>query len=183
MVIGIVVAVVVIIALFAVSVYNRLIKGANSCEEAFSTMDVYLKKRYDLIPNLVNTVKGYAKHEAETLEAVVELRNTAAKASADEDVMKANADLSKGISKLFALAEAYPDLKANTNFIALQEQLEAVEKDIANARKYYNGCVKDFNNTLMVFPNNIFAGLFGLKKKPMFEVADAAERENVKVEF
>ena len=167
MVIGIVVAVVVIIALFAVSVYNRLIKGANSCEEAFSTMDVYLKKRYDLIPNLVNTVKGY----------------TAAKASADEDVMKANADLSKGISKLFALAEAYPDLKANTNFIALQEQLEAVEKDIANARKYYNGCVKDFNNTLMVFPNNIFAGLFGFKKKPMFEVADAAERENVKVEF
>ena len=183
MVLIIVIAILVIIALFAISVYNRLIKGANSCEEAFSTMDVYLKKRYDLIPNLVNTVKGYAGHESSTLKEVVALRNSATDATGSKDIMKANADLSKGITKLFALAEAYPDLKANTNFLKLQEQLTGLEKEISNARKYYNGCVKSYNNTLMVFPNNIFAGMFGFKKKPMFEVADQKEKENVKVEF
>ena len=183
MVLIIVIVILIIIAAFAISVYNRLIKSANSCEEAFSTMDVYLKKRYDLIPNIVNTVKGYAAHETNTLKDVIALRNSAADATDSGDIMKANADLSKGISKLFALAEAYPDLKANTNFLKLQDQLTDLEKEISNARKYYNGCVKSYNNTLMVFPNNIFAGMFGFKKKPMFEVADQEERENVKVEF
>ena len=121
----IILAVVAILVIWAVSVYNGLVTMDENVTGQWANVETQYQRRADLIPNLVNTVKGYAKHEAETLEAVVELRNTAAKASADEDVMKANADLSKGISKLFALAEAYPDLKANTNFIALQEQLEA----------------------------------------------------------
>lgn len=183
MMIAIILGIVVILALYAMNLYNKLIKSSNTCEEAFATMDVYLKKRYDLIPNIVNTVKGYAAHENSTLKEVIAMRNSAADASDPATVMKANADLSKGISKIFALAEAYPDLKANTNFIALQEQLGTIEKEIANARKYYNGCVKSFNDTMMVFPNNFFAGAFGFKKKPMFEVTDEIERENVKVEF
>ena len=183
MVVAIIVIILVLIAIFAISIYNSLVKKGNACEEAFSTMDVYLKKRYDLIPNLVNTVKGYATHEKETLEKVVALRNNAASASDSQEILKNNDALTQGISKIFALAEAYPDLKANSNFAKLQEELSSVEKDISNARKYYNGCVKEFNNTLMVFPNNIFAGIFGFKKKPMYEVTDSAERENVKVEF
>lgn len=183
MLIVIILVIVVALALYAMNLYNKLIKSSNTCEEAFSTMDVYLKKRYDLIPNIVNTVKGYAAHENSTLKEVIAMRNSAVDASDPEAVMKANANLSKGISKIFALAEAYPDLKANTNFIALQEQLGTIEKEIANARKYYNGCVKSFNDAMMVFPNNFFAGAFGFAKKSMFEVADEVERENVKVEF
>lgn len=179
----IVLVVIAIIILFAISQYNQFIRSSNTCEEGFATMDVYLKKRYDLIPNIVSTVQGYAKHETDTLESVVNLRDTAVHANSDEEIMKANADLSKGIARLFALAEAYPDLKANTNFLALQDQLANIEKEIANARKYYNGCVKAFNDSIMVFPNNIFAKLFGFNKKTMFEIIDETERENVKVEF
>lgn len=146
-------------------------------------MDVYLKKRYDLIPNLVETVKGYAKHESETLEKVVAARNMAQSAGTIEEKIEGEKNLTGTLKTLFAVAESYPDLKANTNFLDLQEQLKSVENDIANARKYYNGVVKQFNNKCEMFPSNILAGIFHFTRKPMFEVDAEEERKNVKVEF
>ena len=178
----ILIAVIVVIVLWIVSTYNSLVGLRNTCKEAFSTMDVYLKKRWDLIPNLVETVKGYAKHEKDTLKEVVELRNSAYDKMSDDEKIKTNEQLSNGISKIMALAEAYPDLKANENFKDLSNQLTKVEDDIANSRKYYNGVVRIYNNKVEMFPSNIFAGLFGYKSKSMFE-ASANERENVKVEL
>jgi LemA protein len=178
----IIIAIVVIIVIYALSLYNSFIKLNNKVKEAFSTMDVYLKKRWDLIPNIVETVKGYAKHEKSTLKEVVELRNSAYDKMSDDEKIKTNEELSKGINKIMALAEAYPDLKANENFKDLSNQLTKIEDDIANSRKYYNGVVRIFNNKVEMFPSNIFAGLFGYKSKAMFE-ASANERENVKVEL
>lgn len=182
MILYIIIAIVVIIAIFALTTYNSLVRLNNKVKEAFSTMDVYLKKRWDLIPNIVETVKGYAAHEKETLASVINLRNGAYDSMSDEEKIKANKELSKGVVKIMALAEAYPELKANENFKDLSQQLTRVEEDIANSRKYYNGVVRTFNDKVLVFPNNIIAGLFGFKEREMFEV-DAAERENVKVEF
>ncbi len=178
----IIIAILVIIILYVLSLYNSLVRLNNRLKEAFSTMDVYLKKRWDLIPNLVETVKGYAKHEKSTLEEVVKLRNGAYDNMSDDDKIKANEELSKGITKIMALAESYPDLKANENFRDLSNQLTKIEDDIANSRKYYNGVVRTFNDKVQMFPNNIFAGLFGYHEKPMFEVSEN-ERANVKVEF
>ena len=174
---------VVLIAFWAISVYNGLIGLKNKVEEAFSTMDVYLKKRYDLIPNLVETVKGYAKHEKETLEAVIQARNTAVSSVGPEAKIANENALTGTLSKLFALAEAYPDLKANTNFIDLQTQLKSLEDEIANARKYYNGTVRQFNTSIQVFPTNLLAAPLGFKKQPLFEVESDTERQNVKVSF
>ncbi len=182
MILYIIIGLVVLIAIFALTTYNSLVRLNNKVKEAFSTMDVYLKKRWDLIPNIVETVKGYAAHEKETLASVINLRNGAYDSMSDEEKIKANKELSKGVVKIMALAEAYPELKANENFKDLSQQLTRVEEDIANSRKYYNGVVRTFNDKVLVFPNNIFAGLFGFKEREMFEV-DAAERENVKVEF
>ncbi len=179
-VILVILAVIAFIAIWFFATYNKFISVKNQCEEAFSTMDVYLKKRFDLIPNLVNTVKGYAKHEAETLENVVAKRNAAATVA--EQLENEN-QITGALRQIFALAESYPELKANTNFLDLQNQLKAIEEDIANARKYYNGCVKLFNNLVEKIPSNIVAAICKFQKKDMFEVADAAERENVKVEF
>ncbi|MGL6291848.1 LemA family protein [Eubacterium aggregans] len=179
------VALIVLIGLWFMGTHNTLVKLKNQVEEAFSTMDVYLKKRYDLIPNLVETVKAYAKHEGDTLEKVVAARNAAMGASScnlDDKLAKENV-LSETLKSLFAVAEAYPDLKANTNFIDLQEQLKAVEEDIANARKYYNGSVKNLNNKIEMFPSSIVAGMFGFTKNPFFEIDIPQERENVKVSF
>ena len=145
-------------------------------------MDVYLKKRWDLIPNLVETVKGYASHEKDTLKEIVELRNSSYDNMSDDEKIKKNEQISNGITKIMALAEAYPELKANENFRDLSNQLTKVEEDIANSRKYYNGVVRMFNNKVEMFPSNIFANLFGFKSKAMFE-ASANERENVKVQF
>lgn len=178
----IVIAIVVVLLLLVLSTYNSLVRLNNRVGEAFSTMDVYLKKRWDLIPNIVETVKGYAKHEKETLEGVISLRNGAYDKMSDDEKVEANNELSRGITKIMALAEAYPDLKANENFKDLSRELSKVEEDIANARKYYNGSVRDFNNKVQIFPNNIFAGMFGFKPKKMYEALDS-ERENVKVEF
>lgn len=179
----IIIAIVVIIALFAMGSYNGLVKSKNQVEEAFSTMDVYMKKRYDLIPNLVETVKGYAKHESETLEQVTAARNAAMGAtSIDEKLANENA-LTGTLKSLFAVAESYPDLKANTNFMDLQRQLQHIEEDIANSRKYYNASVKNLNNKIEMFPSSIFAGMFHFEKKPYFEVSSQEERENVKVQF
>ena len=173
---------IVLIVGYGIATYNGLIKLNNKVKEAFSTMDVYLKKRWDLIPNIVETVKGYAKHEKETLEEIVELRNSSYDKMSDDDKIKANQEISSGISKIMALAEAYPDLKANENFKELSRELSKVEVDIANSRKYYNGVVRTFNNKVEMFPSNIFALIFGFKAKAMFEVEEK-ERENVKVEF
>jgi len=171
------------LALFVIGGYNGLVKLRNLVEEAFATMDVYLKKRYDLIPNLVETVKGYAAHEAGTLEKVVQARNMAASAGSMEDRIQGENMLTGALKNLFALAEAYPDLKANTNFMDLQTQLQQVEEDIANSRKYYNATVREYNIKTEVFPYNIIAGLFKFARKPLYEVTEEAERQNVKVKF
>ena len=182
--IGIIIAVIVVIlVIFVISSYNGFIKLKNKCEEAFATMDVYIKKRYDLIPNLVETVKGYAAHEKETLEKVIAARNAAQGASTIEDKIAGENALQGTLKSLFAVAEGYPELKANTNFLDLQEQLKKIEDDIANARKYYNAVIKEFNTKCEVFPSNIIAGLFHFERKPMFEVGSAEERENVQVKF
>ena len=178
----IIIGVVVVIVIYAFSLYNSLIKLNNKVKEAFSTMDVYLKKRWDLIPNIVETVKGYAKHEKETLQEVTALRNNSYENMSEEEKFQTNAQLSSGVHKILALAEAYPDLKANENFRDLSNQLAKVEDDIANSRKYYNGVVGIYNNRVEMFPGNIFAGLFGYKTRAMFEAA-ANERENVKIEL
>lgn len=178
----IVIAIVVILLLSVLLTYNGLVRLDNKVKEAFSTMDVYLKKRWDLIPNLVETVKGYTKHEADTLESIVKLRNSAYDSMSSEEKLKTNKELSTGINKIMALAESYPDLKASDNFKDLSNQLSKVEDDIANARKYYNGTVRAFNDKVMVFPSNIIASIFGFKAKQMFEV-ESSERENVKVSF
>lgn len=175
--------VVVLILLFGVNVYNGLVSLRNRVEEAFSTMDVYMKKRYDLIPNLVETVKGYAKHESETLDAVINARNKAANASSDDARIEAEGELGQVMGRLFALTEAYPDLKANTNFMDLQNQLQTIETEIAQSRKYYNGSVRQYNTKREVFPSNIVANMFGFLRKPLFEVDSEVEREAVKVSF
>ena len=178
----IIAAVVVIIIIWVIGAYNGFIRLKNKIEEAFSTMDVYLKKRYDLIPNLVETVKGYAKHESETLEKVIAARNMAAGAKTMEERIEGENMLQGTLKSLFAVAEAYPDLKANTNFMDLQGQLQRLEDEIANSRKYYNAVVKTFNTKREVFPTNILAGIFHFEKKPLFEI-EGEERENVKVQF
>ena len=182
MFIYIIIVIIDLIIIYAFALYNNFIKLNNKVKEAFSTMDVYLKKRWDLIPNIVEIVKGYAKHEKDTLKEIVELRNSTYDKMSDDEKIKTNEQLTSGISKIMALAEAYPDLKANENFKDLSRDLTKVEDDIANSRKYYNGVVRIYNNKVEMFPNNIFAGLFGYKSKAMFE-ASANERENVKVEL
>lgn len=175
--------IVLLLIIWLVASYNGFVRLRNSFEEAFSTMDVYLKKRYDLIPNLVETVKGYASHEQETLSNVVKARNVAASATSVEGRIEGENALQSTLKSLFALAEAYPDLKANTNFLELQADLRQIEDEIANSRKYYNAVVKTYNTKREVFPSVIVAGLFGFGKKPLFEVSAETEREAVRVKF
>lgn len=179
----IIIAIIVILALVVMGSYNGLVKTKNQAKEAFSTMDVYMKKRYDLIPNLVETVKGYASHESQTLEKVTAARNAAMTASSIDEKLKNENALTGTLKSLFAVAESYPDLKANTNFMDLQRQLQTIEEDIANSRKYYNASVKNLNNKIEMFPSSIIAGMFHFEKKPYFEVSSQEERENVKVQF
>lgn len=184
MIVGIVIgAVVLILIVWFIAAYNGFVRLKNSIEEAFSTMDVYLKKRYDLIPNLVETVKGYASHEKETLERVMAARNAAVSARTVEDKVQGENMLAGTLKTLFAVAEAYPDLKANANFMQLQGELQRMEDEIASSRKYYNAVVKEYNVKREMFPSSIIAGMFHFEKQPMFEVSSAAERENVKVQF
>ena len=178
----IIVVVLVIIALWIAGTYNKLVRKRNNAKEGFSTMDVYLKKRFDMIPNLVETVKGYATHERETLEAVMKARSQVATAGTIDQKVENENVLTGALGKLFAVAENYPDLKANQNFLNLQEQLRSVEQDIANARKFYNGTVKDLNNSIEQFPSNIVAGIFLFEKMPMFEINEES-RQNVQVKF
>lgn len=178
----IIVVVLVIIGLWLAGTYNKLVRKRNNAKEGFSTMDVYLKKRFDMIPNLVETVKGYATHERETLEAVMKARSQVASAGTIDQKVENENMLTGALGRLFAVAENYPDLKANQNFLNLQEQLRSVEQDIANARKFYNGTVKDLNNSIEQFPSNIVAGIFHFEKMPMFEINEES-RQNVQVKF
>ena len=175
------VIVLLIIVLF-VAFYNRLVGLNNKVKEAFSTIGVYLKKRYDLIPNLVETVKGYATYEKSTLENVTQARNTAMGATNAKNKFAAENMLTGTLKSLFAVAESYPDLKANTNFLDLQRQLQAVEDEIAMSRKYYNANVREYNVAVQSFPNNIVAGITGFKEEPYFEV-DEASAQPVEVKF
>ena len=179
----VIIVLVVLILLYIGSTYNSLIKKRNSVDEAFSTMDVYLKKRWDLIPNIVASVKGYAKHEAETLEKVVAARNGRYQDLSDDEKLAANAEVAKGLASIYAVAEQYPDLKANENFMNLNNQLQTTEEDIANARKYYNAVVKAYNNKVQMFPSSIVASMFKFAARKMFLIENAAEKEAVKVEF
>lgn len=173
----------VVLPIWLIASYNAFIKFRNNVDEAFSTMDVYMKKRYDLIPNFVETVKGYAKHEKETLEKVMEARYSAMNASTTEQKMNNENILQGTLKSLFAVSENYPDLKANQNFIELQNTLKELEVEIANSRKYYNGVVKIYNTKRESFPSNLIAGIFNFPKRPLFEVDTTEERKNVKVNF
>jgi len=173
---------VLVVIAFAIGIYNNLIKLRVLVEEAWSGIDVQLKKRYDLIPNLVNTVKGYASHEKTVLENVTKYRTAAMSANTVEDKMAAENMLTSTLKTLFSVSENYPDLKADTSFINLQTQLSGVEGDLEKSRRYYNGTVREYNTLLLTFPNSIFAGIFKFTAKPFFE-AEAEARENVKVDF
>ncbi len=175
-------AIFIILIIAGIGYKNSFVVLVNQIEEAFATMDVYLKKRWDLIPNLVETVKGYAKHEKDTFKDVINLRNSGYTKMTSDEKIAANQQLQQGISRIMALAENYPELKSSENFKDLNLQLTEVEKDISNARKYYNGAVKNYNNKVQMIPGCIFAMLFGYHKKEMFSIA-ANERENVKVKF
>ena len=178
----IVLAIIVIIVMYVISVHNNLVALRNRVKDQWAQIDVQLKRRFDLIPNLVETVKGYTKHESETLENVIKARNTYLSATTPEDQIKANNELSNVVTKLFALSESYPDLKANTNFMQLQDELKDVENKIASAIQFYNDTVLQYNNKIEMFPSNIIAGMFNFKRETFFEAA-AAERENVQVKF
>ena len=176
----IILAVIILIIIYAFILYNNFINLDNKVKEAFSTMDVYLKKRWDLIPNLVETVKGYAKYEEETLTRVTKLRNNVYNEMTNDEKIINNEELSSDVSKIMALKEAYPELKANENFIDLSNKLTKIEDDIANARKYYNGTVRIYNNKVQMFPNNIFAKIFNYKTKRMFE-ASLEDKQNIRI--
>lgn len=178
-----VVLLIVILISWAISVRNKFVQLKNSCEEAFHNIDIYLKKRYDLIPNLVETVKGYAKYEGETLQKVTEARSRVNSAATTAEKIEANAQLTQTMRNFNVVMEKYPELKANANFTSLQNQLKDIENTLANARKYYNGNVKAFNTKIQLFPGSIIAGLMHLEKQPYFELDAPEERNNVKVSF
>ena len=165
-----------------VATYNGLITLRNKVEEAWSDIDVQTKRRYDLIPNLVETVKGYASHESGVFEEVTKARSIAMNAKSPEEKAEAENMLAGTLKSLFAVAENYPDLKANTNFLDLQKTLTEIEDTIQAARRFYNGNVRDFNTKIQVFPTNLIAGMLGFKAREFFE-AEAAAKENVQVKF
>lgn len=179
---AIVLIVIIILVAVCVGAYNKFVRMRNSCEEAWATIDVYLKKRFDLIPNLVETVKGYAKHESGTLEAVIAARNSTMNAGSTKDRIAAENALTGTLKTLFAVSEAYPELKANTNFLDLQNQLKIIEGDLAEARKYYNANVRVINTAMQSFPSNIIAHFMKLEKFEYYEIEQEA-RQNVKVSF
>ena len=186
MVTGIIIGVIVVVLLIIfIATYNGLVRRRNQVKNAWAQIDVQLKRRYDLIPNLVETARGYMKHERETLEAVTNARNLAqqlSSAGAGERA-KAEGELSSVLSRLLAVVENYPDLKANQNFLALQEELASTENKISFSRQYYNDSVLRYNNQTQMFPSNIIAGMTGFKASEFFEVTLAAEREAPKVSF
>ena len=175
-------AIVVLILMFIMKTYNSLIRLRNMVKDQWAQIDVLLKRRADLIPNLVETVKGYASHESETLEAVISARNKAVSATTTHDEIQANGELTQALGRLFALTEAYPDLKANTNFMQLQSSLKETEDKIAYARQFYNDAVLGYKNKLEMFPSNIIAGMFNFKPEEFFEATEL-DKEEPQVKF
>jgi LemA protein len=183
MIVGIIVAVVVVLlVVYVIASYNGLVRLRNRIDNAWAQIDVQLKRRYDLIPNLLNTVKGYAAHEKGTFEAVTQARANAINASGPVDQAQAENMISGALKSLFAVAEAYPDLKANQNFLELQEELSGTEGRIAYARQFYNDSVLKLNTKIQSFPSNVLANAFGFKEREYFE-ADDASRGPVSVQF
>ena len=175
--------VIVILVVLVAGAYNGLVSSRNRVKDQWSQIDVQLKKRADLIPNIVETVKGYAKHEKETLEDVVKARNALNTASTVEDEINANNQITGALNKLFALSEAYPELKANENFMSLQKDLKDIEDKISYARQFYNDSVMTYNNKVQMFPTNIIANLFNFKESKFFEIENAKDKETPKVSF
>ena len=176
------IAVIVLIVVYILIQYNGFVRLNNKVKEAFSTMDVYLKKRWDLVPNLVETVKGYAKHESSVLEEITKLRSNSYDSMSSVEKIDTNNQLAGKISKIMAIAENYPDLKASQNFLDLMKQLTQVEDEIANSRKYYNAVVRKLNTKIEMFPSNIIASIFGFKPSKMFEAGEE-EKNNIKVDL
>ena len=182
MVMYIIIGVVVVLFVLVLVTYNSLIQLRNKVKEAFSTMDVYLKKRYDLIPNLVDIVKGYAKHETDTLQEVTKMRVNAQKGDLNTAI-DSEVKIGDALQSLLVVVEKYPDLNANTNFLDLQERLSKMEEEIAFSRRYYNGSVREYNNKCQMFPFNLIAGVFGFKALPMYQVESEQERKVVDVKL
>lgn len=181
MIIYILLGLAILIGFYGISIYNRLVRMRNEAEEAFKTIDVFLKQRYDLIPNLINTIKGYTAYESSTLEKIVNLRSQAMSAAPAEKGAS-EAALAGALKSVFALAENYPDLKANQEFLHLQETLTNLEESIQRARRYYNATVRDLSTAIESFPNNLFAGALGFQKMEYFDVPQN-ETQNVDVRF
>lgn len=178
----IIIGVVVLLVLYVIGTYNSLIKLRNRVRDQWAQIEVQLKRRFDLIPNIVETVKGYAKHESETLKGVIEARNKFTVASTKEQEIEASNQLTGAVRQLFALSESYPELKADTNFLKLQSNLEETENKISSARQFYNDTVLSLNNKIELFPSNLVAKIFGFKKEAFFE-AEAEAKVAPKVEF
>ena len=176
----IIIGIIVILLIYILITYNSFINSRNLVKEAFSTMDIYLKKRWELIPNLIEVVKGYSKYENETLTKITSLRSSSYDELTMDNKININEDLSRCLSNIFAVSENYPELKANELYTNLSNNLISIEDEIANSRKYYNGTVRNFNNKIQMFPNNILAKLFRFKEFKMFE-ANAEEKNNVGV--
>ncbi|HAH04023.1 MAG: LemA-like protein [Parcubacteria group bacterium GW2011_GWA2_43_17] len=179
----VIIAILAVAILWLIGIYNGLIRLKNRADEAWSDIDVQLKRRYDLIPNLVETVQGYALHERQLLENVTKARTQAMQASGTEAKGQAENMLSSALKSLFAVAENYPDLKASQNFAKLQDELADTENKIQAARRFYNGNVRDFNTKIQIFPNNLIAGALKFSQRDFFEIEEPKEREAVKVEF
>lgn len=172
-----------ILLIVTIFYYNRFIRIRNAIREATATMDVYFKKRFDLVPNIVETVRGYALHEKMTLEELVRARTAVQRAGTTDERLRGEKEMSSALKSLFAVAEGYPELKSNENFLELQGTLARIENEIANARRYYNGSVKQWNNAVEMFPGNLFAKLFRFRTMSPYEVDDASERDNIRVSF
>src|SRR5437762_466457 len=179
----IILGILALLVIFLISMYNSLVRLKVQCDNAWADIDVQLKRRYDLIPNLVETVKGYAAHEKDTLEGVINARNRAMSATGPAEKAQAENMLTGALKSLFALAEAYPQLRAIESFTSLQNSLSQIEDTVQNARRYYNAVVRDLNIKIEQFPTNLFASMLGFKERQFFEVTAAAEREAPKVSF
>ena len=179
----IIVVVIVLLILFLIGIYNGIVRARNRVDEAWSGIDVQLKRRHDLIPNLVETVKGYATHEREVFENVSAARSAAISATGPAEAGRAEGALTGALGRLFAVAEAYPQLRATENFAELQRELANTEDQIAGSRRIYNGNVQSYNTKIQVFPNSLLAGPFGFTRREFFEIEDPADREPVKVSF
>lgn len=179
----IILGVIVLLVIMVIGIYNNLVELKMRVKNAWAQIDTQLKRRFDLVPNLVETVKGYAKHEQETFEKVVEARNKYTTATNIDDKAEASNMLNNSLKSIFALAESYPELKANTNFSQLQEELVSTENKVAFSRQFYNDTVQKYNTAILAFPSNIIANMFKFTEQPFFEVKDEAQREAVKVQF